>query len=119
MPPFLDLDAMARTLSAEQFELLLRARVQIEFDRLSPETREISFNIWCDYGESRRIKAATWRVGSYDTNTKGEILADCIQEHNRRLSFEESCTLRLLETPVEAVSEATPAASSADDDVPF
>jgi hypothetical protein len=96
---------LARELTNEQFELLLRYRIEAEREALGPKApRNISFTYERDEG--------AWRIGnSYDDGfTKGELLHDCIAECNHRLGFVAMSKLRLLEAPP---------AAPVDDEIPF
>jgi hypothetical protein len=49
------------------------------------------------YGANAEVINAKWNIGLSGNQTTGEILASCIDEHNRRQTFNETNTLRLIE----------------------
>lgn len=91
--------ALANSLTPQYFELLVRAYVQRQMNKMSPKNNGIFLFVHTDYGTTE-IKKCQWVLGSSsETQTKGEILADCVAEHNRRMNF--NSTLMLIEGTAE------------------
>jgi hypothetical protein len=106
-------------LSDEEFELLLRDRLQVALSTLPPNTTMIMLMASTSYGSANMLKEVEWHIGSTD-NTKGEILGQCVVEHNRRNTFRQSCTLKLLEATAELEPIPQPSvAKPISDEIPF
>ena len=87
---------LAASLTDEEFELLLRARVRTTLAALDPKGHPFV----CFWISTYDIEKMHWDVGvSSDHKTKGEILSECVTEFNRRSGFKS--TLRLIEGTVE------------------
>jgi hypothetical protein len=89
--------ALHAQMSDEEFELLLRLRLQAAFDAL-PSKHRIFLFAHTDFGKST-LKNAEWHVGPTDVSadTIGEILGRCVNEAIRRQEFRQSCQLRMIE----------------------
>ena len=86
-------------LTDTEFELLLRNRVQRAFNNLPAGVNLIQFIAVTDYS-SEKLTSGTWHINVGDA-TKGEILCDCVIEHNRRTEFVRTNKLLLLEGKAE------------------
>ena len=93
--------SFANKVSPEEFELFLRRYLSRQVRRLPPNKTQSIFlkaNILYndDPGELRHV---SWIIMSLtDVRTEGEILSDVIDEHERRMDFQKTCTLRLIES---------------------
>jgi hypothetical protein len=104
IPQNLTIAELSSTLSSEEFELLVRHRLQAAFRTVAPNTSMIMLLAVTTYGNANELKEATWKIGT-SAQTSGEILSECVDEHNRRLNFEKTCTLRLIEASPTITSE--------------
>lgn len=104
---------IALSLSDEEFELVLRQRLQRAFTDLTPGTSMIMLLAVTTYASNNALKEVKWKVGTSNT-TEGEILTQVVTEYNRRVNFAKTCTLRLLETTAEPTIEA-----NSHDETPF
>jgi hypothetical protein len=90
----LDLIALAETLTPEEFERLLRIRLQMAFNRLDQYSPSIVLIATKPPRQAPHDISATWKVGHYGkAETRGEILDAVVEEHLRRSTFEETCLL--------------------------
>jgi hypothetical protein len=87
-------------MSDEDFEILLRLRLTKAFDECPKGTSLIMLVANTGYTD-QIFKSANWNIGAGDNRTSGEILSQCVVEHNRRQAFSQSCTLRMIEGKVE------------------
>lgn len=117
---------LARQLSPQQFELLVRQYISQQLRLLVKRRSPLMLMVSMDYNNSQ-IETCEWKLGagySSDPQTSGEILAEVIQEQNRREGFQQQCKLLSIEHQP-AVPGAGLEAKSAhpsplgDDEIPF
>jgi len=109
----LDLNRLAESLTAQQFEQLLRLRLRRAFAAAQSGPGIIMLVASSTYGKANELGECLWHIGHHSDQTKCEILDDGVIEHNRRKTFERSSKLMLI--------EATPEVEIAplDDNIPF
>lgn len=97
----LDLNRLAESLTAPQFEQLLRLRLAGAIKQL-PRGHSIMLFAGGTYSGDQALHSCNWKIGdlSKDT-TSGEILDDCVAEHLRRIAFNNSNKLLLIEASPE------------------
>ena len=108
MPPFETPQEIAARLTPQQFELLVRSYIKTQRERL-PKKFRIMF-----WAPEYREEPGHWDINTNGTETKGEILAEVVTEHMRRLGFEESCKLNLIEHDATVVEPAP-----VEDEIPY
>lgn len=83
---------IANELNAEEFELLLRAYIekQLSDNHVKPDYVSLYYN------NSGKV-TCKWNVTVKQTDTKGELLAMCAFEANRRQAADKANSLLLLE----------------------
>lgn len=93
----LDLQRLSESLTAPQFETLLRFRLDRAIRQL-PRGHSIMLFANGNYTGPMILKGCDWKIGdlSKDT-TSGEILDDCVAEHLRRIAFNKGNKLNLIE----------------------
>ena len=85
---------LAEILTPNEFERLLRIRLQMAFNRLGVSSPNIILIANKPPREAPDKLTATWQVGHYGkAETRGEILDAVVWEHLRRSEFEENCVL--------------------------
>src|SRR5271154_5855888 len=92
----------AAAMTDVQFELLLRARMRLERDRMGAINRNVTFTFSCSFGTEGEMQGAKWSTSvSYDTSTKGERLGPVVTETRRRYNWDVSpeASLLLVEGP--------------------
>lgn len=123
-----DLKTLSESLTPTEFETLLRLRLKAAFANLQTGPGLIMLVVGTEYGKPKEMGLVHWHIGHQGDQTKGEILSDCVIEHNRRQGFTASCKLNLLSGPTEyevvslAAEGDEPAVSIAtalDDEIPF
>lgn len=93
------IDTILMSLSDTEVELLIRKYVGKMQKRMKPETH-IGFSVRSKAYEAREQRGY-WTVGNQygSTNSaEGEILAETVNEHNRRIGFKSSLLLIESET---------------------
>lgn len=101
---YVDPQNLAATIAPENFELFLRAYLAKQCARLKKNPSAVMLFISTGYGTDIELKKTQWTIDTSERSTKGEIFSQCIDEYNRRLDFEQSCTLRLIEATPESES---------------
>ena len=91
-----DPQEFANSITPEQFELALRAYVQKQWARAHKPNMLMLVVSNTTYKTPELADSAQWIMGhSNDGQTKGEILAEVVDEYNRRQGFKS--TLMLIE----------------------
>ena len=120
----LDLNRLAESLTAPQFEQLLRLRLKAAFATTQSGPGIVMLVASSIYGKANELGECLWHIGHHGDQTKGELLDDCIIEHNRRVAFTASNKLLLIEgtsSEVEILPADAPSAADAPspDNIPF
>jgi hypothetical protein len=93
----LDLLRLSESLTAPQFEQLLRLRLATAIKQL-PRGHSIMLFAGGTYSGEMALHHCDWKIGDLSKDqTSGEILDDCVVEHLRRLNFNKTNKLNLIE----------------------
>jgi hypothetical protein len=119
MNPPVNPSELAQMLSPTQFELLVRSYIQGQFAKLRSSPGLLMLVADTDYNKTS-LRDCHWQLGTGSETTKGEILAEVVQEHDRRRGFTEACKLALIEAALAETEPPEPAPTAPlDDKSPF
>lgn len=95
----LNIRQLAEELTSVQFEQLLRFRLQLEWSKMAVKPGMAMLVISTPYGKDEYINCS-WTIGHSGKNqTSGELFDQACTEYVRRVEFEQTCKLKLIEGP--------------------
>lgn len=93
----MDYRATAAAMTDVQFELLLRARMRMEAQRVGGHSKLVHFNFRCEFSRAGELTASAWTAClDYGDDTKGERLSPVVSELIRRHTWGASGVASLL-----------------------